>query len=566
MNGIFLDITLVLILATALGMLAKWLRQPTILGYLAAGILIGPLGLVEISNTEVLDAFAEIGITLLLFLVGMEMRLRELRYIGKPALLTGIGQIVFTSLIGYLITRLLGYSTLSALYIALALTFSSTIIVVKLLSEKHVLDSLHGKLVVGFLLVQDFVALLALIMITSLTPEVGVTGQLPLAVLSITVLKALILFGIVLLLGKYVIPRLLHTIGHSQEMLLLSSLAWGLGLAALVTIPQIGFSIEIGGFLAGIALADSIEHFQISSRIKSLRDFFIVIFFTVLGLKLALSNLTAIWFPTLILTAFVLIGNPLIVMLILGLMGYRSRTSFLASVTVAQISEFSLILVALGHRLGHLDETAVSLVTAVGIITITLSSYLIIHGERLYDRYRHVLRVFEFRDLRLGTDERQTAPKDGHIVLVGCDRMGSSILHSLKELHRDVTVIDFNPDVINRLMDRKIDAVYGDISDPDIQESAGLAKAKLVISTVPGFDDSINLLEFMKGHNPKAKIILTTEREHDAIRLYRAGAYYVLLPHFIGGLQLAHTMEDDPTLRSLRRQRNQDLEILARRI
>lgn len=565
MNIIFFEITIVIVIATLLGIIAKALRQPTILGYIVTGLIVGPFGLMHLDNIEVIDALAQIGITLLLFLVGMELRFKDLRSVGKPAVFTGIGQVVFTSLIGFLLTWILGYSFISAMYIALALTFSSTIIVVKLLSEKNAMESLYGKIVIGFLLVQDFVALFALIMLTGLEPGQLSLGSIPVTALLITLMKGVLLFIVAMLLGKYAMPRILNLISHSQEMLFLASLSWGMGIAALVTIEQIGFSTEIGGFLAGVAMAGSLEHFQISSRVKSLRDFFIVMFFVTLGSRMILGNIGEIWVPVLILSAFVLIGNPIIVMTIMGKLGYRSRTSFLASVTVAQISEFSLILIALGSRLGHVDEAVVSLVTGVGVVTITLSSYMIIYSERLYAWLKPMLKLFEFnvKDLE---DAETTHALDDHIVLIGCDRMGHNVLRSLEELHSEFLVIDFNPEVIKDLMDHKVQTLYGDISDPDIQERANLKGARLVISTVPAYDVSLSVLEFMKRTNPDAKVMLTGETEFDAVNLYDEGADYVLLPHFIGGLQLANMILEDSTLDILDIMRNKDLSIIAKQI
>lgn len=563
MNGIFFEITLTLILATGLGVVARWLRQPTILGYIVAGLVVGPLGILPIENPEVLDALAELGIAFLLFLVGMEMRFDELRHVGKAALLTGIGQIVFTSTIGYGLVRLLGYAPLVALYVAVALTFSSTIIVVKLLSEKNALESLYGKIVVGFLLVQDFVALGFLILLSSL--PIGAPASLaalPWAVIGMAFAKGAALLIVSLSAGRYVMPWLLKSVGRSQELIFLTALGWGLGLAALASHPAVGLTIEIGAFVAGLALARSFERHQITSRIKSLRDFFIVSFFIILGSKMALSDVRTVAWPAALLSLFVLVGNPLIVLAIMGGLGFPARVSFLSSVTVAQISEFSLILMALGARLGHLGSEAVSLVTVVGIVTIAVSSYLILYSDVLYRLLRAPLRIFEFGHRRR-TAKLAGPPPKGHIVLIGCHRMGHNILDSLREMRKDFVVVDFNPEVVERLGRRGIDAVYGDATDPEIVERAGLADARLVISTIPTFDDSLRLLEFLAKRNPSAKRILTAEDEAEAVALYERGADYVLLPHFIGGLQLARTIQEDGSLATLQALKARDLEIIT---
>jgi len=562
MSHVFLELTLVLALATGFGMLARWLKQPTILGYIATGLIVGPLGFLKLNSPESLDAMAELGITFLLFLVGMEMRFKDLKHVGKAALFTGIGQIVFTSAIGYALTRLLGYGGLTALYIAVALTFSSTIIVVKLLSEKRELESLHGRIVIGFLLVQDFVALLFLILLTSLSGMGEVTlATFPYGVVAFAFLKGAALLAFSLAVGRWVMPPLLRSVGRSQEVLFLVSMAWGMGMAAIAGLPRVGLTIEIGAFLAGIALASSVERHQISSRIKSLRDFFIVVFFIVLGSKMVLSSAAAVTTPAVVLSLFVLIFNPIIMLVIMGAMGFRARTSFMASMTVAQISEFSLILMAVGARLGHVTPDAVSLVTVVGIVTIAVSSYLIIYSETLYGWLKGPLKAFEFRAPK--EPALLSAPRRDHVVLVGCHRMGHNILASLEEMHKEFTVVDFNPEVVDRLGKRGIHAVFGDISDPEIADRSGLERARLVISTVPGFEDSRAILEFTRKRNPNARIILTAENEYESLDLYEAGADYVLLPHFIGGLQLARLLEGDRSLESLGRLREQDLAIIT---
>ncbi len=559
MNLIFLEITAVLVLATALGILARALRQPTLLGYIATGVIVGPLGVLHLDNAAILDALAQFGIAFLLFLVGMEMNFRELRHVGRSAVLIGAGQVLFTSAVGFGLATVLGFGFLPASYIAITLTFSSTIIVIKLLSEKKALESLYGKLVVGVLLVQDFVALGVLIVLSGLSgPDIG-AAHLPMALLGAFV-KGTALLAFSLLIGRYVMPKLLHRLAGSQEVLFLASLAWGLGMAALASMPSVGLTIEIGAFMAGLALSGSVEHFQIMSRVKALRDFFAVMFFIVLGSKLVLTGMGALWLPTAILSAFVLVGNPLIVMLLMGSLGYRSRTSFMAAITVAQISEFGLIVVTLGRRLGHISEDVVSIVTAVGLITIAVSSYMILHSEAIYEGLAPMLKMFEFG----AKDEKREVSKalKGHVVLIGCHRMGQNILRSLESLHKEFLVIDFNPDVIAKLHRRGLRAYYGDIADPDIQNLACLDAARAVISTVPSSQDSTILLERMKSKRAKTKVVVTAETEDEAVALYERGADYVLLPHFVGGLQIARLLEEDKTLKSLAALREEDLALI----
>lgn len=540
MGIIFLDITLIVCLAAVLAIIFRLLKQPAILAYILTGVIIGPLGFFRIHNQDILQALAEFGITLLLFMVGLELKFKDLRTVGRVALITGIGQIVFTSLIGYFISLALGFSKVTSLYLSVALTFSSTIIIVKLLSDKKDLNSLYGKISVGFLLVQDFFAILLLMFLSGFNNTNGYALSYP-DFLTVLAKGALLFIGIVYL-SRAILPRVVDAIAHSSETLFLFSIAWAFGLAALISSPIIGFSPEIGGFLAGLALANSTENFQISSKIKPLRDFFITIFFVTLGINLMLDNIISVLPTSLLLSVFVLVGNPLIVMIIMGFMGYRKRTSFLAGLTVAQISEFSLILVFLGKRLGHLDNKAVSVITMVGIITFTLSTYMIVNGNKLYLFLSRFLGVFERKNAHgeqmvYGLDDMENL-KD-HVVLVGADQMGQRILDALEDAGNSVVVIDFNPSIIKKLENKKIHRLFGDIADLEIQEKAKLHSARLVISTIPDIEDNILLVKGLNRDNKKAKVLVMALDSSDAKILYREGADYVVLPHLEGGRQLA---------------------------
>jgi Kef-type K+ transport system membrane component KefB len=563
MEHIFLELAVVLALATGLGGLARALKQPTLLGYIATGLIVGPLGLLQLNHGEVLDTLAQFGIAFLLFLAGMEMNFSELRHVGRSAIVIGISQIAFTGAIGYLLATLLGMTPLYALYVGLTLSFSSTIIVIKLLSEKKALDSLHGKLVVGVLLVQDFIALGALILLSGLSGPQVEPSRLPLA-LGLTFAKGAALLVVSLLMGKYVMPKLLHRLAGSQEVLFLASLTWGLGLAALADLPSIGLTIEIGSFMAGVALSESVEHFQIMSRVRPLRDVFAVTFFITLGSKLVLAGTTAHLLPIILLSLFVLIVKPVLVMVTMGLIGYRARTSFMTGISIAQVSEFSLIVMALSLRIGHTDQGLVSIITAVALITILVSSYLILHAENLYAWLSPFLKKTIEYSAKHEKHIRDASLKN-HIVLVGAHRVGHNILRALEDLHKTFIVVDFNPDVVLHLERRGIHALYGDIADPDIQDAAGFDTARAVISTVPSLNESAHLLARLKKSNPRAKVILTASTELDAVALYERGADYVILPHFAGGMQLGRLLEEDKTLRTLPKLREQDLAIIIER-
>ncbi|MCL5667228.1 MAG: NAD-binding protein, partial [Patescibacteria group bacterium] len=342
-------------------------------------------------------------------------------------------------------------------------------------------------------------------------------------------------------------------------------LAWALGLAVFVSLPFMGFTLEIGGFLAGLALAKSAVHYEISARIKSLRDFFIIIFFIVLGSQLVFTGTNSLTWPAIVLSAFVLVGNPLIVMALLALFGYKPRTGFLAGVTVGQISEFSLILAALGYKMELLSATELGLVTLVGIITFSLSSYIILYANKIYEFLHPILKIFDFRKGVAEKGMHELVLKN-HFILVGAHRMGHHLADALSGQGRQFVVVDFNPEIVERYREKGMLAICGDISDPYIQEQVNLAGAKVIISTVPDLNDNLALIDAVKkraaARRSKPKLIFLAQDEEEIKRLYAQDIDYVISPHFMGGLHLAKILSDDNGFRGLKKLRESHLKII----
>jgi len=525
------SVALILGTSAVFAAVANKLKQPLLVGYLLAGIALSYFG--YLGDTRFLEVSSQIGVTLLLFLVGMEMNISELPSLGKVALLTGLGQIFFTSTIGFGLAYLLGFEALPSVYIAIALTFSSTIIMMKLLSEKNDLGSLYGRIAVGFLLVQDIVAMFILMFLSGV--QTGNFGALEFALF---IVNAFFLLFIVFVFSKHIFPKLVDKfVASSGELLFIFSIAWALVFAVFVS-DGLGFTLEIGGFLAGLALSNLPEHLQIASRTRPLRDFFLTIFFLFLGTKLIVGGVGEIILPATILSLFVLIGNPIIVLIIMGVMRYRKRTSFLAGLTVAQISEFSLILMAMGFALGHVGDKEVALVVIVGVITMTLSTYMIVGAEKLYEYFKEALSIFErkkTKEIRLG---KKQAHKN-HVVLIGCDRTGREILPVLQKSDIDYVVVDFNPRVFNQLYAQQCPVIFGDISDPDILEDIDIDRADIIISTVPSLADNLSLLQDLKLSNSKAALIFTAHTPKEASEFYKRGANIVVVPELVTGDYIA---------------------------
>ncbi len=526
-GGSFLEIALILTLATITGMVGRKLRQPLIIMFLATGILAGPSVLGIIRSYEQIELLAHIGIALLLFIVGLKLDLQLIRTTGPVALATGLGQIVFTSLIGFFIALSMDMNVLTSAYVAVALTFSSTIIIVKLLSDKKEIDSLHGQIAIGFLIVQDIAAILALIGLTTLG-SIGEQGSVYVSAL-IIVLKGAGLLGVVALLMKYGLPRLTKRLAQSLELLTLFAIAWAVFLGAVS--EWMGFSKEVGAFLAGVSLASTDFRDSIGARLTGLRDFLLLFFFIDLGARLEWMTVGSQIGSAVVLSLFVLIGNPLIVLVIMRFMGYRRRTGFLAGLTVAQISEFSLIVAALGMNLGHISNETMGLVTLVGVVTIFISTYMILYSGPLYRFLAGPLKIFESKNpYRESAIDHFSAGAPMDMVMVGLGNYGSGIAEDLIRRGKSLLGVDFDPGALDRWRAAGLPVIYGDMADPEMHEHLPLNKVQWVISTVRSKDINLALVQNLKKERYGGKIALTAVNEQEARSFEAAGAHLVFRP------------------------------------
>jgi Kef-type K+ transport system membrane component KefB/Trk K+ transport system NAD-binding subunit len=532
---VFIELSMIIGMTILIAGLMKLLKQPLIIGYIFTGIIVGPRLLNIISSTETMSILSHIGIALLLFIVGLSLSPKVIKEVGKVSSITGIGQVIFTFLIGFSISTLLGFSTIVAMYIGIALTFSSTIIIMKLLSDKGDTGTLYGRIAIGFLIVQDLIAILILMVISSIPAGLNFTN-----LVFGTILKGFGVLVMLLFIGIYILPSITKAIAKSQEFLLLFSIGWCLALASIF--HYFNFSMEIGALLAGITLSLSPYRHEISSKMRPLRDFFIVLFFILLGSQMSFVDISPYIIPIAIFSTFVLIGNPLIVMTLMGLLGYTKRNSFLAGLTVAQISEFSLILIALGVKVGHLTNEVLSLVTVVGLITIAGSTYMILYANKIYPYVSKYLKIFEKKGRKV--DEHKYHEHDAYdIILFGYDIVGFDFLESFKKIKKKFLVVDYNPETIMNLAKEGIDCRYGDANDLELLNELNFSKAKMVISTIPDFDTNLLIISRTRVSNKKAVIIVLSHDIDNAVELYGKGATYVITPHFLGGHHAATLIE-----------------------
>lgn len=532
----FYQVTALLMLAAVTGFVGMLLRQPLIVSFIAVGLVAGPSMLGLVQSDEHIRVLAELGIAVLLFLVGLKLDLKLIRTLGAVSLTTGLGQVLFTSIIGFGIALLLGLSPMTALYVAVALTFSSTIIIVKLLSDKREVDALHGRIALGFLIVQDLVVVLAMMVLSAV--GVGAAGDGDLSSELFTMLGlgllTVILAGLFI---RYAATPLVRRLAFSPELLVTFAIGWAALLAVLGDL--LGFSKELGGLLAGISLASTPVREALIARLSSLRDFLLLFFFIALGAQLDLSLLGGQVGPAIVLSLFVLIGNPLIVMIIMGFMGYRKRTGFLAGLTVAQISEFSLIFMAMGLALGHVGNEALGLVTLVGLITIALSVYMITYSHALYAWLEPALGLFErrrpYREENPASSNMRKTSYD--FILFGLGRYGRAIAQNLLQTGNNILVVDFNPDAVRRWRALGHDAIYGDASDANFIGMLPLEHTRWVVAAMQQHDIGLALedpryalIHSLKEHRFQGKIAVATHHTDEIGILQEKGADLVFLP------------------------------------
>ncbi len=539
---IFYEIAALLVLAAGVGFLGLMLRQPLIVSFIAVGIIAGP-SVLDIARADAqIDLLAELGIALLLFLVGLKLDVQLIRTLGVVALTTGLGQVVFTTLFGFLLGRALGLDTTTALYVAVALTFSSTIIIVKLLSDKREIDALHGRIALGFLIVQDVVVVMAMIVLSA--QGVGrATDSAYYDVARVLLLGALML-AFVAAFTRFVASPLMRQLSRSSELMISFAIGWAALLAALG--HYFGFGKELGGLLAGVSIASTPFRDALAARLSSLRDFLLLFFFIALGASLDLSALGAAVAPAVVLSLFVLVGNPLIVLVIMGLMGYRKRTGFLAGLTVAQISEFSLIFIAMGVELGSVPESALGLVTLVGLITIAASTYMITWSHQVFAVIEPLLGPFERSDA--GAHEQSWQPESGRydVVLFGLGRYGTAMARKLRQGGVGVLAVDFDPEVIKQCHAEGVDALFGDASDPDFVAHLPLAGIRYAISALPEIDAGIvgedsrsALVQALRDAGYRGQIAVAVHSQTAGDKVLGVGADALLRPYHDAAMQAA---------------------------
>ncbi|MAG60435.1 hypothetical protein CL619_01485 [archaeon] len=526
-SDIFVELGIIVIIAGFLALLFRWARQPQLLAYILVGVLITPIFGI-ITNSTVIDAMSTIGIAFLLFIVGLEMDLKKLKQVAFISSVGGTIQIVILFTTAFLLAMVLGFLPLEAMYVGLMLAFSSTMIVMKFLSDRRELSTLHGRIIVGILLMEDIFAVFALSVLTSI-------GDFTPSVLVLAMMKFVALIAAAYFATRFVFPALFSFAARAQELLLVASLA--ICFLFSLSFHFLGFSVAIGAFAAGLTLGNLQYHLEIIARVRSLRDFFSLLFFVSLGMSLSLGVIQNYWVELIAFTIFIIIFKPILVLILCTVFRYTKKPSLYSALYLTQIGEFALIIAAQGRLLGHLTSEIFSLIVLVSLISISVTSYLIKYNSEIYALLEKRLQFLD----KYNTEGLEFMPQDHKpkIVLCGHNRIGYSILRKLHSHKKNVLVIDYNPDIIASTAKRGFHCIYGEVDDQEIIDKMNLKGIKLLISTVPGMRENLLLIKKTRAVNKKARIIATTQSTDDALKLYKAGADYVTLPHFLGGEHIA---------------------------
>lgn len=527
-EAIIFDIAIILIVSAVLAFIARMLKQPLIPAYVLTGLVIGPLVFGFIKNDSLISAFSEIGIAFLLFTAGLEISFKKIKEANlKKILIVGVLQVALIFVICFFLSNSLGFSPIQSAYLGMILVFSSTMVDIKLLADSGEIVTLHGRLVIGILLLQDLAAIVAIVIFTS-----GGFSSIPIL---IAFIKLVAIIFSALLLQKFVLNKIFRFAARSTELLFLSALAVLFLFIIFAYLSKL--SIVIGAFVAGVSLANSPFKIELESRISPLRDFFSILFFVALGMQIVFVGISSKIPILLMLLAGAFIIKPFVLLVLMRIVGYQPKTSFLTSITLAQLSEFSLILGMLGVSLGVIDISLFSTIILGTIVTMSITPYILDYKEKIYKVFKSPVNSLKFLPIRENLEYSNEEKKE--ILLVGAHRMGAFILKRLLKQKDKLLIVDYDPEIINNLIKQKISCIYGDLSSPELISKIDTKNLRMVVSTVPNYRENLHLLKIIKKKNPKIKVVVNGARISETLKLYEEGADYVITPKVLAGEELS---------------------------
>ncbi|MGN1287892.1 MAG: cation:proton antiporter [Bradyrhizobium sp.] len=551
MHELIPDITLCILFAWGIGLLAHFSRQPLILAYLIAGFFIGPFGMGWVKSQESISVISELGLIFMLFMIGLEIDLKKIIRAGKVILFAGAGELIGGCLIGVAffagIGLAVGGGKFDAIYLCVACALSSTVIIVKVLYEKRELDTLPGRITLGVLVLQDIFAILFLAVQPSL-------DNLQISVVLLSIARVAVLVATALVLSRYVLPRLFHQIARRPELVLLGALAWCFLIGEIA--ERLHLSREMGSLVAGVSISTFPYALDVTAKVTTLRDFFITLFFVALGMTIPIPGLQVIWLA-LVIAAFTVVSRLVTTFTPLYLMKQGLRASLLPAINLAQISEFSLVVIQTGVAANHIGTETASAASFAFVVLAVLSTFAMGRSDQIVRGLIGPLKRIGLRDLdHVGEGRGEAGQEGGHgeirrIVILGFFRAASALVSQIERqnqsLLEQISVIDFNPLVFRTLSDRGMHVIYGDISNVDTLVHAGIGKAEIIILSVPDFllvgADNEKLVRHVRALNPTARIVATADLLTGVDDLYAAGADYVTVTRLSDAGELYSVIE-----------------------
>ncbi len=536
---ILFDLGLIIFVSAILAYFAKFLRQPLIVAYVLAGVIVGPVGLGLITNTEEIALLSELGIVFLLFSVGLEIDFRRLRHVGFVAFMGGTMQVVLTFLLGFAVAMLFGMTNILGVYIGLLLAFSSTMIVAKILADRDELNTLHGRIMLGILLLQDIVAVIALPFLRN------IDSLFSLEFAGSIVLRGLGLFAIAIILNRFFFPRILDYAAEKHEVLFITAIAncfFFIGASYIL-----GFSIAIGGFIAGLSMANFPYNIEIAGEVHSLRDFFSIVFFSSLGMQLNFWVIQGMFPLFITLLLLVMLLKPVILTVIYLFLGYGGRTSGYVGLGMGQASEFMFIIAAEMFLIGSITHDFYSFLISIVVVSIVITPYFARGRGVFYEffsRFRlpKIHHLIHPKSIHVLENPPDKILKD-HIILFGAHRMGEKIVQYLKDRGEKLVVVERDPEIVKSLSRKGIYVRYGDAENEEILKKIFLTRAKLLILTIPYADVASFVIRKAKRSHPEVRILARAHTEVDAERLYKAGADIVIIPEFVSAEKIVKKIE-----------------------
>ncbi|HEY6170270.1 MAG TPA: cation:proton antiporter [Verrucomicrobiae bacterium] len=542
-HGLVNDIAVCIVVAWLLAVAAQLLRQPLILAYLIAGFVIGEHGLQWVNDHKSVETISSLGLILLLFMIGLEIDLKKMLNVGQVVAVTAATQIVGGCVLGFGFFLLVGMAGgwLDALYLAVAAVLSSTVIIVKILYDKRELDTLPGRITLGVLVVQDLFAILFL----AVQPNLDNPAFGPMcAALGKVVLLVAAAFGA----SRFGLPFLFRSVARLPELVLVGALAWCFALAGLASF--LGLSREMGALVAGVAISTFPYTLDVVARATSLRDFFVTLFFVALGMTIPLPTWDALGWM-LAVAVFVVGSRLLTVFPPLFWMRYGHRASLLTAVNLCQISELSLVILTLGEKFGHVRHELVGVAAFAFAFLAVDATYAIAQSNVILRKTSPWLTRLGLRDLDQRGEEMAHGERPRRVFLLGFSWTASSLLEEITRrdpaLLEELVIVDFNPQVYERLRARGVRVVYGDITQRDTLLHAGIAAAQVIVCSLPNTvlkgATNLKLLQQLRELNRAAQIIVHAELLTDIPALYAAGASFVSVPRLEEARELYAAIE-----------------------